>query len=264
MRLKLPINPVLQNIGRFTTSVQHQVPGARACALSLRRRGRLKRRYRLFLLPLLCMLSAGLAQTTYDTFEGNKLVTYVDKSGVLDTLARNPAPDKTNASEHCALYIRNNSKKFDNIKMKLYANLVDVSAYTTYEGVPPKLKMKIYTTAAPGTLVEILLGSNRGNNAYPAGTNSQFQAYTTVSNQWEELEFKFSQIPEGSETSSTQVDQVTLLFNPNSNTSDKFYFDEINGPGLVSWPPDPIAVPEKTKKTGDGQKVKTSKKVTNK
>lgn len=264
MRLKLPIHSLIQYVARYTEATAPP-PRAAQPTFSLRRRNQARRRYRLYLLPLLAWLSLAQAQVVYDNFEGNKLVSYVDKSGVLDTAAANPGPNRVNQSPKCALYVRNSTKKFDNIKMKLYANLADVSAYATYDGVPPRLKMKIYTAAPPGTLVEILLGSNRGNNAYPAGTNSQYQAYTTVSNQWEELEFKFSQIPEGSETSTTQVDQVTLLFNPNSNTSDKFYFDEITGPGLVSWPPEKIASPEEPpKKTSNKQKIKSSKKVTNK
>lgn len=173
---------------------------------------------------------------TYDTFESakNKFLTYDERSGVLDTMARNPESDTINSSSKCALYIRNGGKKFDNIKMKLSGKLSDVSKYATYTGIPPKIKMKIYTTAPSGTLVEVLLGSKRGNNDYPAGTNSQYQAYTTTSGKWEELEFKFSQIPQGSETSTTQIDQITLLFNPNSTNSDTYYFDDLSGPPLIS------------------------------
>jgi hypothetical protein len=169
----------------------------------------------------------------YDNFEGVKSIRYGDKSGVLDTLAKNPAPDKVNNSNECALYVRNGGKKFDNIKMFLSGKLINVDSYATYLGVPPQITMKIYTTAPAGTLVEILLGSRGRNNEYPAGTNSQYQAYTTVSNAWEELHFKFSQIPAGSETSLTDIDQITLLFNPNSTNSDTYYFDEIKGPSLV-------------------------------
>lgn len=266
MRLKLTITSILQYVGRFTLSAKEESPRRQNASATPRRHAPVRRKYRLFLLPLFALGAAGQAQeVTYDNFEGNKLVSYYEKSGVLDTTAPNPAPDKVNSSSKCAFYVRNASKKFDNIKMRLYANLIDVSPYTTYLGVPPRLKMKLYTTAPPGTLIEILLGSNRGNNAYPAGTNSQYQAYTTVSNAWEEIEFKFSQVPEGSETSTTQIDQITLLFNPNSSTSDTYYFDEIAGPGLVSWPPEQIANPEKeTKKPDTRQKNKAGKKVTKK
>ncbi len=169
----------------------------------------------------------------YDGFEGIKSLYYGARTGVIDTLMSNPAPNKIDSSAKCALYVRNSTKKFDNIKMSISGKLVGVNEYATYIGNPPKIKMKVYTAAPVGTLVEILLGSKGRNNEYPAGTHSQYQAYTTVSNAWEELEFKFSQIPEGSETSATQIDQLTLLFNPNSTTSDTYYFDDIIGPVIA-------------------------------
>ncbi len=170
----------------------------------------------------------------YDNFEGAKHLHYAEKSGVLDTVAINPALNDINSSKTCALYVRNRTKKFDNIKMSFPGKLSAVDNYATYLGIPPQLSMKIYTSAPVGTLIEILLGSKGRNNEYPAGTNSQYQAYTTVSNAWEVVQFKFSQIPKGSETSTNEVDQLTLLFNPNSLSSDTYYFDEINGPILAS------------------------------
>mgnify|MGYP006204290685 CR=1 FL=1 len=168
----------------------------------------------------------------YDNFEGSKVITYGERFGVLDSAVKNPAPNDVNSSSKCALYVRNGSKKFANIKMSLDRKLTGVEKYATYEGVPPRIKMKVYTTAPAGTLVEVLLGSKRGNNDYPAGTHSQYQAYTSTNNEWEELEFKFSQIPQGSETTADEIDQIVLLFNPNSSTSDAYYFDELTGPGL--------------------------------
>ncbi len=185
-------------------------------------------------LPILgCILLAGISQAQpfiYDNFEGGKSVHYTFKNGVLDSLAENPARDSTNTSSHCALYVRNSKKKFDNIKMSLHGKLKGVMDYATYEGIPPQLKMKVYTAAPVGTLVEILLGSHGRNNEYPAGTHSQYQAHTTKSNEWEVLTFKFSQIPDGSETKADEIDQVTLIFNPNTSTSDTYYFDDITGP----------------------------------
>lgn len=176
-----------------------------------------------------------LAQSyQYDNFEGTKSIRYGARTGVLDTLAKNPQPNSVDSSAKCAMYVRNSTKKFDNVKMSISGKLAGVSEYATYTGIPPKIKMKIYTTAPAGTLVEILLGSRGRNNEYPAGTHSQYQAYTSVSNAWEELEFLFSQIPEGSETSASQIDQITLLFNPNSSTSDTYFFDEITGPIVVA------------------------------
>jgi hypothetical protein len=205
------------------------------------------------------LVNPGLGQeSTYDDFEGNKSIHYSEKFGVLDSTAKNPKPDEVNKSKTCAKYHRNATKKFDNIKMQLPSILVDVSPYATHYGTPPKLKMKIYTNAPVGTLVEILLGNKNRNNEYPAGTNSQYQAHTTKVNEWEELSFTFSQIPEGSETTTTQVDQVTLLFNPNSSTSDIYYFDEITGPGFLN-------VTQTPEKAGEhGEKAENTKRNTKK
>lgn len=215
-----------------------------------------------YLLFSILLLAAGsmLSQTsTYDNFEGSKWIRYSEKTGVLDSVAKNPKPDSVNNSQKCGLYIRNASKKFDNIKMELPGLLMDVSPYATYLGIPPRIKMKVYTSAPVGTLVEILLGRKSGNNDYPAGTNSQFQAYTTVTNKWETLEFKFSQIPQGSETSTTQIDQLALLFNPNSSTSDTYYFDDITGPTIV-MKENKAPVAESIKAEEPPKKVNTAKK----
>jgi hypothetical protein len=174
------------------------------------------------------------SQTLYDNFEGTKYVCYPSSTPTLDTAAKNPKPNPVNSSATCAKYTRNPEKKFDNIKICVPSKLSDVSAYSTHTGMPMKLKMKIYTSAPPGTLIEILLGSRGRNNEFPEGTHSQYQAYTTKSNEWEEIEFTFSQIPKGSETSALQVDQVTLLFSPNSSNGDVYYFDEITGPELLT------------------------------
>jgi hypothetical protein len=200
-----------------------------------------------------CLFQVGTVlsqEQVYDDFDGKKVIHYGERSGVLDTAVKNPAPNSVNGSPTCALYVRNASKKFANIKMNVPQKLTGVEAFATYEGMPPRMKMKCYTTAPAGTLVEVLLGSKRGNNDYPAGTHSQYQAYTSVSNEWEELEFKFSQIPQGSETAANQIDQIVLLFNPNSSTSDSYYFDELTGPATAG----PAIAPLTGQNAGEVQK----------
>ncbi len=222
--------------------------------------------YLALLIVFLLQAGVSLSQTlVYDNFEGTKTIRYTERTGVFDSLAKNPKIDEVNSSAKCGFYLRNKGKKFDNIKMELPAYLADVSPYATYLGIPPKLKMKIYTNAPVGTLVEILLGNKNGNNDYPAGTNSQYQTYTTKTNEWEVVEFKFSQIPQGSQTSTGQVNQITLLFNPNSSTSDAYYFDEITGPALAApEKSELIATPEKNseaiKKPASGKKQIKQKK----
>lgn len=154
------------------------------------------------------------------------------KAGKLDSAFLNPAPSSVNSSATCARYERSRIR-FDNIKMSLSGKLTGINAYATYLGTPLKIKLKVFTTAPVGTLVEIHLGKNLGN-AYPEGTHSQYQAITTISGKWEELEFKFSQIPKGSQTPATEVNQVTLLFNPYVNSGEMFYFDDLTGPTILN------------------------------
>jgi hypothetical protein len=169
----------------------------------------------------------------YDNFEGNKAVHYVSKTGVLDTAFQNPAPDKINGSARCAKYIRNAKQKYDHIKLRPTGRLSDVTPYASYLGTAPMIKMKIYSTAPIGTMVEIQLGKI-SNTPYPQGTHSQYQAFTTLTDAWEVLEFRFAEVPAGSETASNEVNQLTLLFDPGSSNRYTFYFDELTGPAITS------------------------------
>lgn len=175
-------------------------------------------------------------QQFYDDMSTRDLV-FEPKNGVLDPACANPASNNINNSQTCAKYTRSGSAKYDNIKIYPAQKLTDVSSYSTYLGNPPKIKMKVYTSAPVGTKVEIQLGK-KGDDNYPSGIHSQYQAVTTVQNAWEELVFTFSQIPKGSQVSSTEIDRVAILFAPNSSSSDIFYFDDLTIPLLFSTPAD--------------------------
>jgi hypothetical protein len=188
-----------------------------------------------FLTILVLILSGANAQQLYDNFEGQSVLCYnVQKSSLLDTVVANPLPDRVNKSSSCARYLRGR-QRYDNIKIRLKGPVNGVSKYATYEGVPPKFTMKVFTTAPPGTPIEIQLGKKEGN-AYPEGTHSQFQAFTSKSGAWEELEFKFALIPKGSQTRESEINQLTILFYPNSNTNHVYYFDDIQGPEIIYKP----------------------------
>jgi hypothetical protein len=185
----------------------------------------------------LMVLGAGslAAQQLYDNHEGESVVSYyVPRATQLETLAANPAKDNVNGSNHCARFARSR-QKYDYIKIYPDSKLLSVEDYATYDWNAPKLKMKVFTTAAPGSTIEIQLGKKEGN-AYPEGVHSQYQAITSVSGVWEEVEFRYSVSPKGSETRASQVNQLTLLFNPNTNSTDVWYFDDLEGPMLSGGP----------------------------
>jgi hypothetical protein len=191
---------------------------------------------RLFLLTIFsgAFLTTAVGQVIYTNHQGGRAVQYFGQyNGILDSTALNPKPDEINSNETCIKYRRSKEEIYDNIKIQLKGKLSNVVSYATYEGNPPKISMKIYSTAPVGTQIEIQLGK-KSEVAYPDGVHSQYQAVTKKQNQWEVVEFLFAQRPEGSKVSDNEVDQLTLLFAPKTETNYIFYYDELKGPELIN------------------------------
>ncbi|MDQ3192571.1 MAG: hypothetical protein M3Q58_13340 [Bacteroidota bacterium] len=185
---------------------------------------------KVFLILFLTMaVRVASAQQNYNDFEGNCHYILDYKSGRLNSKAKNPEKDTINNSKYCAKYSRASSETFDNIKLLLKRKLEDVSVYANYSTDSPKIKMKVYSSSPPGTLIEIQLGKKTGQE-YPACIHSQYQVKTTKENEWEELEFSFSQIPKGSRVKSVEVNQIIILFAPGVKEKETFYFDDLTGP----------------------------------
>ncbi|MEL6134268.1 MAG: carbohydrate-binding domain-containing protein, partial [Bacteroidota bacterium] len=70
---------------------------------------------------------------------------------------------------------------------------------------------------------------------YPAGRNSQYSAIIEQSGAWHTITFVHVGSPDGG-TSNVGIDEISLLFNPNSNTSDTYYFDNFRY-GIIHYPP---------------------------
>lgn len=173
-----------------------------------------------------------LILTVFTSF-GQKNYSFGPRNGVLDSSFVNPLSDDINSKAHCVKYERKTNAKYDNIKIYPKSKLVDVSPYASYVGIPPKITMKVYTSAPVGTKIELQLGK-MDDFSFPSGVHSQYEAVTTVQNKWEVITFIFAQIPPGSLVASTEVDQVTLLFAPNTSRSDIYYFDDLSFPALIS------------------------------
>jgi hypothetical protein len=174
--------------------------------------------------------AASFAQQNYT--DDKRFRRFGPRNGVLDSASVNPSKTELSRDESVIKYDRSNSVTYDNIKIYPTRRLADVSAYATHTGNPPKIKMKVYSNAPPGTRVEIQLGK-KGDDSYPGGVHSQYQALTTTRNQWEELTFQFTEIPQGSHVAPTDIDKITLLFDPNSNSSYTFYFDDLIAPPMA-------------------------------
>jgi hypothetical protein len=172
------------------------------------------------------------AQQNYCDFEGPRTVTFGYYNGILDSMFTNTFPNSVDTSNHCAKYIRDTAL-YDNIKLYPIDKLVDISPYMNNSSSAPKIKLKLYTTAPVGTVIQIQLGSKSDNN-YPSGINSEFIALTTVQNEWENVTLHYFQSPIGTLSTPTNIDKIILMFHPNSNSRDTIYFDELTGPALIS------------------------------
>lgn len=185
-----------------------------------------------FLLLIFSSLFA-LAQKNYNTHQGKAHYNFGFRNGILDSVALNPSPNKINSSTYCIKYRRNKDEIYDNLKLQLHSKLDKVSSYASYEENAPAIKLKIFSTAPIGTQVELQLGK-KDEVPYPDGVHSQYQAFTNKQNEWEEIVFLFAQIPSGSRVNDKQVDQITILFAPNTHINNVFYFDDLTGPEFAS------------------------------
>lgn len=183
-----------------------------------------------------CMLSIGcFAQQTYCNFEGYKVIHFGQVTGVLDSTALNAVPNTSNNSANCAMYIRDSASTYDFIKIHTDTTMVDITPYASNTFQAPRIKMKVYSTAPVGTIIQIQLGLAAVDN-YPAGIHSEYMAATTVQYAWEEITFNYYQSPTGSLAQPTDIDKMVILFRPGANTRDTMYFDDIKGPNLLSHP----------------------------
>ncbi|HEX8516253.1 MAG TPA: T9SS type A sorting domain-containing protein [Bacteroidia bacterium] len=171
-------------------------------------------------------------QQNYNDFEGNKFSFIGFRTGIIDSMSLNPAMNPVDSSMHCAKYVRDAGTLYDNIQIHPTNELVDISNYASGSINAPHITMKLYTTAPVGTQIQIQLGS-AGVPSYPAGVHSEYVAVTTAQNAWQNLSFNFSQITPGGTIAPTGIDKIVILFNPNTNTADEFYFDNLTGPAIA-------------------------------
>jgi hypothetical protein len=123
----------------------------------------------------------------------------------------------------CNRYYRNGNVTYD----VLYVQAKPINYALPFENGTVKLKMKVFTTAPVGTGININLENrDKASKDYPSGRRSILQAITTKTRAWEELTFRFSAQPDAG-TAAQDIDQLVLLFAPNSNSTDVYYLDDI-------------------------------------
>lgn len=160
----------------------------------------------------------------FENFDDPPNVTFDLSTGTLVEVA-NPDPSGANTSDTSGAYTRNPAEQFD----VLFYDVTVINDASQYATNQKKFKIDVLTAAPIGS--EILLqledsGSATSTN-FPTGRHSRYQAFTTVRDQWERLTFTFLDPPDPS-TPDAGIDDIVLLFAPNSFTGDVYYFDNFD------------------------------------
>ena len=189
---------------------------------------------RKFYLPfflLLFVASSVFAQVTWDNFEDTRKGTYGFISGGFIPYSENPDKTGANTSLVAASYTRNAGELFDVIILD--AQMADLSDYLSGA---KQMSIDVWSPNA-GTTVQITLENDvlAQPANFPTGRHSVYLATTSVANAWETLTFTFDNQPDAS-VANTDVNRIVLLFAPNTNTGDTYYWDNLNGPEFADDP----------------------------
>jgi len=140
-------------------------------------------------------------------FDDPDKVTLVTATGTYSPDVSNPDASGINPSALSAQYVRNGAEQYD-VLMYSVSTIADASEYVSKQ---KKFFVDVYTDAPPGTLILLQLESSATATAsnYPTGRHSRYEAFTSVQNQWERLEFRLLDQPDPS-TPDTDVDGRTV------------------------------------------------------
>ena len=161
----------------------------------------------------------------FENFNDQRNVTYdlALTSGTLTENVANPGVDGTNDSDSVGRYVRNGGAQYD----VLFMGSPDVGNANDYVLGRKSFTMDLYTDAPPGTKVSVQLedAAKANSNGYPVGRHSVFDAFTSVQNGWQTLEFNWAASPDPQGTGIFDVDQLVVLFAPNSFTGHTYHYD---------------------------------------
>ena len=167
---------------------------------------------------------AGFSQSLPITFEGDITTSdFVDFDGGTAIVTSNVSLTGINTSPTVAQIVRDGGAIWGGSKILLSENL-DFSVLT-------KISMKVFTTAPIGTIVKFKLDGS--------GPSIDVDATTTVSGQWEQLEWVFVGTP-------NNLNEIVFMFDfgnqGDGSTSSTFYFDDIEQI-LGPTPPTALSLP---------------------
>lgn len=164
------------------------------------------------------------AGTTFENYDAVRNLPLRNANGTYVAAATNPSATGSNTSAKVGQYTRNAASQYDALALAS-TQIKDGSAYVAGQKV---FALDVYTSAPAGTVVSWQLESSASSNPnnYPTGRHSIYQAVVKQSNAWHTLTFSYANSPDAG-TPDADVDNVVLLFAPNSTTGTVFYIDNL-------------------------------------
>ncbi|MEO8533799.1 MAG: family 16 glycosylhydrolase, partial [Flavobacterium sp.] len=165
-----------------------------------------------------------IATDVLQNYDGINKIIKGTTTGTYSVVA-NPGSNSVNASANVAKYVRNVTEQYDVLFFNTQSSIEDAGLLKNQTN---KIMIDVYTSAPIGTVVSLNLENSATSLPanFPTGRNSNYVAITTKQNQWETLTFYYNSSPDEG-TSNLAVNQMVLLFNSGSYTSDTYYFDNI-------------------------------------
>lgn len=165
-----------------------------------------------------------IATDVLQNYDGINKIIKGTTTGTYSVVA-NPGTNSVNSSANVARYARNVTEQYDVLFFNTQANIEDAGLLKNQTN---KIMIDVYTSAPIGTIVSLNLENSLTSLPanFPTGRNSTYVAITTKQNQWETLTFYYNSSPDEG-TSNLAINQLVLLFNSGSYTSDTYYFDNI-------------------------------------
>lgn len=158
-------------------------------------------------------------------------ITRTSSTGTFTDNDHTPSFDEFNESHIVGKYVRNGGQLFD----VLFYDISEIKDGSAFVLGKKKFYLDIYTNAPIGTQIILQLeNKNRANaNNYPTGRHSRYTVTTSKQNAWNRLIFDFLDQPDPS-TSHQSINQLVLLFAPNTTTGHTYYFDNFSIYGQVT------------------------------
>ncbi|MNX28774.1 F5/8 type C domain protein [compost metagenome] len=165
-----------------------------------------------------------IATDVLQNYDGINKIIKGTTTGTYSVVA-NPGANSVNSSANVARYVRNVTEQYDVLFFNTQSTIEDAGLLKNQTN---KIMIDVYTSAPIGTVVSLNLENSATSLPanFPTGRNSNYVAITTKQNQWETLTFYYNSSPDAG-TSNLAINQMVILANSGSYTSDTYYFDNI-------------------------------------